>query len=510
MSLRPREASASRVPSGAVNNARFWAGCVALVLLTRLGVSLVVLASGFRAVSDDDFARVVIAQGFAASPTLDPSGTSWLPMPFWWTGSAMMLFGSSLEVARFTALVTSAFGAVLLLVAARWLARSAVGALVGALLGCLVPYGSWLGVATVPDYVAAVLIVVAAASAATPQPRRRLVGALALFVATLCRYEAWPVAGGWVLWTAWDAWRAQPPLDRAGADRPGSRVRLLLLVAALVGGAGPALWLLHGALQHGDAWFFVTRVADYQRSLGRDADLARSAVAGVPWALFSTEPELAVLALGSAWAVWRLRPTYHHGFARPMLLGLALVVFLVAGLLRGAAPTHHPERALLGIWLMAALFVGDSLVALWKCLDVTARWRLAAYFTPVFGLACLSRDWLVRVDAFVDRSQEVSIGLVARSLASDGRVLVDTPDYGFFAVMAALGAPERARPLDDRDPRHPRGTNPFALPSALRRAIEQRGGARWLVVTRAHAKVASRLGAERASTSKFVLFDLDG
>jgi hypothetical protein len=479
-----------------------------LVLLTRVGVSLFALASGFRAVSDDDFARVVIAQRFAASPALDPSGTSWLPLPFWWTGSAMMLFGRSLEVARITALVTGALGSVLLLAAARWLARSAGGALAGALLACLVPYGTWLGVATVPDYAVAVLIVVAAASLATPLPRRRLAGAVALLAATLCRYEPWPVAAGWVLWTAWDAWRSKPSRSRAGDEHAGSRERWLLVGAALVGGAGPALWLLHGALQHGDAWFFVTRVADYQHALGRGPDPAGSAALGVPWALLSTEPELAVLTLAGAWAAWRFGLARTRRFTRPMLLGLVLVLFLVASLLRGAAPTHHPERALLSVWLLAALFVGDSLVALWQHLDVIARWRLAAFLVPVFGLACVSRDGLVRVDPFVARSQEVGIGRLARSVAATGPVLVDTPDYGFFAVMAAQGSPERTRPLDDRDPRRPHGPNPFATPSALRRAIEQRGGARWLVATRAHAKVASALGAERASNPRFVLFEL--
>jgi hypothetical protein len=481
-----------------------------LVLLTRIVVSAWVLASGFRAVSDDDFARVVIAQGFAASPALDPSGTSWLPLPFWWTGGAMRLFGSSLGVARATALVTSALGSLLLLVAARWLARGAWGALVGALLACLVPYGSWLGVATVPDYVAAVLIVVAAASVAAPQPRRRLEGAAALFAATLCRYEAWPVAAGWVLWTAWDAWRSEPSLDAPGKDRDRSRARPLLVLAALVGGAGPALWLLHGALQHGDAWFFVTRVADYQRALGRGSNLAGPAALGASWALLRFEPELVVLTLGSAWAAWRSRLAWTHRFIRPMLLGLGLVLFLVATELGGAAPTHHEERALFSVWLLAALFVGDSLVALWQHLDVVARWRLAAFLVPLFGLAHLARDGFAPIDVPLDRSQEVAIGRIARRIAPEDRVLVDTHDYGFFAVMAAHGASARIRPLDDHDPRHARGPNPFAAPSALRRAIEERGGARWLVTTRAHAKVASALGAERASTPKFVLFELDG
>jgi hypothetical protein len=56
---------------------RAWVAAVAAVVLARLVVSTAVVAAGVRAISDDDFARVTIAQRFAAAPTLDPSGTCW-------------------------------------------------------------------------------------------------------------------------------------------------------------------------------------------------------------------------------------------------------------------------------------------------------------------------------------------------------------------------------------------------------------------------------------------------
>ncbi len=55
--------------------------------VAKLVASLAVLGSGFRAVSEDDYARIVIAQRFAAAPRLDPSGTRWLPLPFWLYGN---------------------------------------------------------------------------------------------------------------------------------------------------------------------------------------------------------------------------------------------------------------------------------------------------------------------------------------------------------------------------------------------------------------------------------------
>ena len=64
---------------------------VALALKTVALRSSACLRDGFPiAVSDDDYARVVIAEQWAHAPKLDPSGTSWLPLPLWLNGSAML------------------------------------------------------------------------------------------------------------------------------------------------------------------------------------------------------------------------------------------------------------------------------------------------------------------------------------------------------------------------------------------------------------------------------------
>ncbi|MEO8796345.1 MAG: hypothetical protein ABI551_00540, partial [Polyangiaceae bacterium] len=83
--------------SRGVTGCRAWdARGAALVFVVKLAVSFWVLRLGFSHVSDDDYARAVISEQFAHAPSLDPSGTSWLPFPFWLTGSVMMVFGRSL------------------------------------------------------------------------------------------------------------------------------------------------------------------------------------------------------------------------------------------------------------------------------------------------------------------------------------------------------------------------------------------------------------------------------
>src|SRR5260221_10263104 len=79
-----------------------WRYLVILGLL-RMAVSSVVAGRGLTALSDDDYARVTIAQQFAGHAKFDPSGTSWLPFPFWATGTVMKVLDPSLDVARLAA-----------------------------------------------------------------------------------------------------------------------------------------------------------------------------------------------------------------------------------------------------------------------------------------------------------------------------------------------------------------------------------------------------------------------
>ena len=78
---------------------------LALTALAKAAIGASVLAAGFEAVSDDDYARVVIAEEWARAPRFDASGTSWLPLPFWVVGAAMRVFGRGLGTARFVSVL---------------------------------------------------------------------------------------------------------------------------------------------------------------------------------------------------------------------------------------------------------------------------------------------------------------------------------------------------------------------------------------------------------------------
>jgi hypothetical protein len=453
----------------------------------KLLVSLAVLAGGFRCVSDDDYARVVIAQRFAETPHLDPSGTSWLPLPFWIYGAAFRLLGGSLGVARCVAIFLGVGAALLLLVAARLLGAGRPGALLGALLAALFPWSVWLGAATVPELPAAALVVFGMATLAEDAPRTRSLGAVAIGAACFSRYEAWPIAV---------AFAACVLADAARSRDARSAVPAMLALGPIL------LWLCHGVFVHGDALFFWRRVASYRRALGPGPALSDRLWA-VPRSLFVEEPEL---WLGLAFMLAPLRALTRY--RRPVVASLALVVFLALGELSGSGPTHHASRAVLPVWLLAALALGD---VVGRAFSASRAHRRAWLAYPGVVLAF---GWLYRGlfgPDFPDRSAAVDIGDRARELGASA-LLIDSVDYSYLAVTAAFGKPNDAFPFDDQDPRHPRSRDAFASPDSLR-AEWARHPEAWLVVSSAspsfsarHLTVARATGSLRAQNQVFALF----
>jgi hypothetical protein len=452
-----------------------------LVGAVKLLVSALVLAAGFRAVSDDDYARIVIAQSFAEAPRLDPSGTSWLPAPFWAYGTAFSLFGGALEVARATALFLGVGAAASVLVAARWLGASRAGAVLAALAAGVFPWSAWLGAAALPEAPTAGLLALGMASLSKTDPGPRRIGGIALGAACFCRYEAWPVAVVFFVFCAIDLRRS-----RAGA----------LALPAIAAVLPILLWLAHGAARHGDPFFFFRRVASYKHALGGGA----SPVVEFFGPILALGQELPLLLLVTAALALRARSGATLGpYARGFTASLALVVFLALGAIGGGAATHHAARALLPVWYFLACVLGHAAGA-W--LESLGRNPLVA--TPM--LLVVSRPWaLLALGEFPHRDFELDIGDRARRLGAPS-LLIDTNDYGYLAVAAAFRRPNASAPLDDHDPRRRRPRDPFASIEALRGRLALERGA-WLVATDAHAAVAAEAGTMRARNAAFSLVE---
>jgi hypothetical protein len=485
---------------------------LALVLAAKAATSLFVLRLGFRAISDDDFARVVIAQRFALAPSWDPSSSSWLPLPFWLTGSVMSVFGRSLAVARVAAFVLGLLAVCLVYAAGHWLRLPRSALIAGTLLSCSVPWFMWTGVTTTPEALTAALLLLGAASCARAEPRVRTLGAGALSLACLSRYEAWPVAASFALICIWDAYRQRSPA---------------FALAALSAVLAPSAWLLHGLFAHGDALFFVGRVVSYRRALGGLSDSFTTRLFAYPQKLLQPRELIALAALVSSSAI-ALRISTNSGllrYRRPALLMGALLLGLILGELRDGSPTHHAERALLSIWLLLALFTAELGVRVWLLLP--SRQLLRASLAGVTGILVVGlflRSGAIDRQGFAEREAELEIGgRAARELASaeassqsvtggknsqaPHRLLIHTPDFGYFAVMAGFAEPEKSIALGDHDPRRAPEPDPLRSPESLRAAL-QANAAHWLVVPLERAPLARSVSVLRSQNSRFGLFEL--
>jgi hypothetical protein len=404
---------------------------VACVLAALVGAH--VRALGFTHVSDDDYARVVIAQLFAHAPALDPSGTSWLPFPFWLNGALMVLFGRSIATAR-----TAAFALGLVSVAPPYLAARAIGvarpyALVAVVLGLATPWTAWLAVATVPEALTGSLVAAGAMMAAAP--RGRAWGGLALLVASLSRYEAWPVAAGFAIACAYDALRAPPRASGPGAeDARGARI-----VAASLAAIGPLAWMAWNAHAHGSALHFFARVATFRRESGGAAVPLATKLTTYPQALLDAAPW--IVSLAAIGALGMIDRGTRARWTRPLVLGLLLLAFLVAGDVEDGAPTHHPERALVALfWLLAAFGVDGA-----RALSGRIAWaRPRREMWVVATVTAAAIAWLIALPAAL-RAYPAQTDAEARGAQIErGEALRRDCAYEHFALLAGFGAPERA------------------------------------------------------------------
>jgi hypothetical protein len=437
---------------------------------------------GAAAISDDDFARVVIAQRFAQDPRLDPSGTSWLPVPFYLDGLWMMARGATLEAAREATGLRSSLSALLVFAGMRRFGVRVFPAALASALPFVWPTLRILTVATVPEYFTASLTLFAVLTWLGPHGARRGGAAplaiLALFLATLSRYEVWAIALA---------------LGASALFRP--RQSWLMAVGSL---CGPALWCLHGAIHHHSPLFFVARVANYKAALhsttAEPTEPWASALFAYPRALFELEPLLMALGLAAAvgWGMSRAHLKTWRAVAA--VLGFQVLALSLANL-GDAAPTHHPERALLVVWLAVPLApallcteIGarGSARSLGRTLPWTALpWTALPWTALPWTALALSLGLYFQLRRpttnYLNRDVEVAIGDDLRRAQGSHpeATVVATTDYGYFAIEAAAGHPSRFHVAQDHDPR--RTGDSVSLGQATRSALHE-SGARWLVL----------------------------
>jgi hypothetical protein len=433
---------------------------VAVVAALHALAFVVARGLGFDHVSDDDFARVTIAQSFAHAPTLDPSGTSWLPFPFWALGSVMLAFGRSLSVARSASIAFASAAAVLPYVALRMTGASRLAAMLALAFATLSPWSLWLGAATVPEsFTASFTASAAIALGSLRGPRlplgARIAFALALVAACLSRYEPWPVAAVLAVVLAVRGVRDGKRDGDGDGDHAGGR-RQDLALAALVA-AGPLLWMAWNAHAHGDPLHFFQRVARFKRALGAAPVSTFDALLLYPRLFVTRRPDI-VLALALAFTGGHVfvksRAEVRAAWLVPLACAAAEIAFLAYGNSRDGAPAHHAERALLGVMFITAMFAVDVLVV--AAPAALARARVPALAAVGVAMAA----WIASGFAGVrdvpgsgpaeDRSAQIYEGSALR-MENVPHVEVTPCAYEHFALVAAFAAPEKVAILPRSD-----------------------------------------------------------
>lgn len=394
----------------------------------KLAASLLFILWGFQGISDDDFSRTATAQTFSVAPSLDPSASSWLPLPFWLNGAVMAVFGPSWTTARGLAVVLGILSVWTVRVAAGWLVKDRTSAFVGAAIVAILPWSLRLGVSPVPELPTAALSLLALASLAAPSGERRLLGAAALLVGSLCRYEPWFLSAGFVGVIAYETARAR-------------KVEAANVLACATVAVAPIGWMIWNQHRYGDPLMFLHMVSSYKDAIDHGATLQRATA--YLYATTRAEPELLILAGVLAWRARRedLREL-GNGFAKPALVALFLFVTLTVSNLKGGAPTHHNERAVLVIHLGLAVFVGALLVEGLRQQRLGRPFHRVAFAAVLFPIGFGLRSWVLYREAYAHRETELAIGAeVKRHVPPNDKVLVEVLDYGFYAIEVGSERP---------------------------------------------------------------------
>lgn len=369
---------------------------------------------GYLGVSSDDAARTLIAWNTSHHWTVDPTGSSWLPVHTWEL-AALLAMTRELAVTPRALSWLGALAATWIAVhIARRLGASPVRALGAGLAALAAPwtiFTAWApGVPEMPCVawtLAAAWCLLPAADGTLPSAWRALAAGGCITLACGHRYEAWFAGIGMLA--------ALSVRDRR---RPGF-VALAWLAAALF----PIAWFAINLHRAGDAFDFVHRVVRYRLgNVPGGAPMARA----LREFLVSDGPALAAGLVGAH--------VVKHRASVLVAGAMAVLAGVLSSDARGGGPTHHAARTLLlATWLLAPLvpFAAREVRA-WS---VILGMVLASHAT---GWRALPRDVPIG---------SVTTGHLVASLTPRGHCFaIETGREDFLWVELASGRPDDAHP----------------------------------------------------------------
>lgn len=232
-------------PGRALRAAGNHLGAALALLAFGLAVALLWRRVGIPILSLDDVFRTLFAHEWSRQPFFFTERLVWLPLPLIVTGLAIMVTGEAFWTALAVDLAASAIAITYVyLLAARLFGR--LSAWVAATLFALTP---WVLFLSLSRYAEPVLLAAAAIGAyhwsrwtATAADRQLALAALALSVAVLSRYEAWPLGAALPVHVAVVEWR------RMRVEGGRARWSALWSAAPVL---GMAVWVTKNMLVYG-------------------------------------------------------------------------------------------------------------------------------------------------------------------------------------------------------------------------------------------------------------------
>ncbi|MEW6269257.1 MAG: glycosyltransferase family 39 protein [Thermodesulfobacteriota bacterium] len=400
---------------------------LALVAL-RVGLQLVLHESGFRSLTADEFARVVVAARWAE--TGEPIGPGpWPPLQFYVLGTALQLHWDLLVTPR---VVSSVVG--LAAIGLVWAIGTRLGGRAAGLLAAfglaIQPSHVWLSSTPLSEgfyatwWLAAVLATMR--FHAGRRPAWLLLAAAAVAAASATRLEGWVVA---VLFCAYCARQIGLAED--------SRRRAAYAAALLLAAAFPVLWVLSDFVAHGSAFSFLRDIESYKAAFEKRG----SAQPAGPWIWLEVartiDPFLLPAALVGAVTLARRRSPELAPYA--LLACAPLPIFLVLHAGHLDPWVNHVRYLSPFLWLLLAL-AGCGAAAVLRALAPQARRRAALL---AIGLAVVGA-WQARQTLSVRNDPSVAGIAAGRELArlrgaSDADVLVEVGYYDYLAIHAGAG-----------------------------------------------------------------------
>jgi hypothetical protein len=183
-------------------------------------------------------------------------------------------------------------------------------------------------------------------------------------------------------------------------------------------------------------------VSTFKQSIGEGSTDTLAALLLYPRLLATTRPDV---LFATAFALPFLRRSdIRRRWLVPLACAGAELAFLAIGNARDGAPAHHPERALLGVVFLLALFSADVLATIARLHRGSPRRIAIACVALVAAASLVSLRPLFGGAPSDDRSSQLARG---RDLAGAPHLVVEPCAFEHFALLAAFSAPERAEIL---------------------------------------------------------------